>query len=178
MFCRGTISIMTSTLLPAPLLGWSEFDTFSSPIGELLLLGDGESLRAIFFEIEDHAKILSSNSLAKRSASFFEPTKLALNAFFSGEEYQLQTPLRPFLQGFQLEVVNYLPLIPRGQTTTYGQAAAALNRPGASRAVGSACAKNTIPLLLPCHRVVPASGQTGGYRGGPAVKKQLLDLEK
>jgi methylated-DNA-[protein]-cysteine S-methyltransferase len=65
----------------------------------------------------------------------------------------------------------------RGQTVRYGELAARVGSPGAARAVGTACATNPVPIVVPCHRVLPASGGVGSYGGGPARKVRLLELE-
>lgn len=67
--------------------------------------------------------------------------------------------------------------IPSGATTAYGEIARALKKPGATRAVGSACGANPIPVLIPCHRVLAAGGRLGGFSGGLATKRQLLRRE-
>lgn len=80
---------------------------------------------------------------------------------------------------FERAVLEQLRRIPRGQVRTYREIAAALGHPSASRAVGNACAKNPVPLIVPCHRVVRSDGGLGGYslRGGPGLKRRLLELE-
>lgn len=79
---------------------------------------------------------------------------------------------------FQTTVWEALRRIPRGEVRTYGEVAASVGRPGAHRAVANACAANRIALCVPCHRVVPAAGGTGGYAWGVEVKRRLLALEK
>lgn len=78
---------------------------------------------------------------------------------------------------FQQAVLRATARIPRGQIRTYGQIAARLGKPGAARAVGQALAANPFPLAIPCHRVVRAGGQLGGFGGGSALKRALLELE-
>ncbi len=78
---------------------------------------------------------------------------------------------------FQRRVWEELRRIPLGETRTYGEVAAAIGAPGASRAVGSACGANPVPVVVPCHRVVPASGGVGNYGLGPARKRTLLERE-
>jgi methylated-DNA-[protein]-cysteine S-methyltransferase len=79
--------------------------------------------------------------------------------------------------GFRQLVQRHLPEIGYGQTRTYGQVAALVGNPRAVRAVGTACATNPLPVVVPCHRVLPASGAVGGYVGGADAKKALLRLE-
>lgn len=83
------------------------------------------------------------------------------------------------LTDFARKVTNICRHIPRGQTLTYGEVAKQAGSPGAARAVGSVMARNRVPLIVPCHRVVPSSGGLGGYSAaqGVAMKKQLLEME-
>jgi len=74
-------------------------------------------------------------------------------------------------------VLNYLPGIAYGRTASYAAVAAAAGNPTAVRAVGTACATNPLPVVVPCHRVVRSDGSFGGYLGGPAAKQLLLNLE-
>jgi AraC family transcriptional regulator, regulatory protein of adaptative response / methylated-DNA-[protein]-cysteine methyltransferase len=92
----------------------------------------------------------------------------------SGEPFLLHIPATPF----ELSVYQKVVHIPRGQTRTYGRIASYLNRPDAARAVANALAKNPVALLIPCHRVVPASGGTGGYRWGESLKARLIEAER
>src|SRR5207247_6192231 len=80
---------------------------------------------------------------------------------------------------FEREVLDFLRTIPPGETITYGEIARRLGRPGASRAVGTACARNPAVIMIPCHRVVPKSGGLGNYssEGGPETKRKLLERE-
>lgn len=81
------------------------------------------------------------------------------------------------LSEFTVEVLDAVSDIPYGETATYSEIAEAIGHPGAYRAVGTACGKNPVPIVIPCHRVVPSSGGIGSYAGGSALKKRLLDLE-
>lgn len=89
----------------------------------------------------------------------------------------LELPLDVPASAFRRRVYGLLRAIPRGQTRTYAEVARGLGRPQAARAVGQACAANPVALLVPCHRVVPAAGGTGGYRWGPERKRALLRAE-
>ncbi|MBQ3090884.1 MAG: methylated-DNA--[Oscillospiraceae bacterium] len=100
----------------------------------------------------------------------------ALDAFFLGRDFDQPLPLAPEGTDFQRRVWAEVSRIPRGERRTYGQIARALGTPGAARAVGQACRRNPIPLLIPCHRVEGVSGLTG-YAGGLALKEALLRLE-
>ena len=101
-----------------------------------------------------------------------------LAEYFAGQRQSFTVPLAPRGTPFQQEVWRALCAIPYGQTRSYGQLAAALGRPSAARAVGGACRCNPIWLMIPCHRVVGASGSLTGYAGGLERKKALLALEQ
>ena len=98
--------------------------------------------------------------------------------YFSGARAEFDVPLAPRGTPFQKLVWQELCRIPYGQTRTYGEIAAAIGRPGAARAVGMACNRNPIWLLIPCHRVVGKSGDLTGYAGGLEMKQRLLELEQ
>ncbi len=101
-----------------------------------------------------------------------------LTEYFAGIRREFDLPLAPKGTPFQQAVWAQLLQIPYGETRTYGQLAAALGKPGASRAVGSACHCNPLAILIPCHRVLGANGRLTGYAGGLDVKEYLLELER
>ena len=101
-----------------------------------------------------------------------------LSEYFAGQRREFDLPLD--LSGvtpFRAEVLRALMRVPYGETTTYAELARAVGNPKAVRAVGSACATNPLPILIPCHRVLRTDGSLGGYRGGEAAKRFLLRLE-
>ena len=101
-----------------------------------------------------------------------------LGEYFAGRRHRFDLPLDLSLSsGFGRGVLSYLPTIDYGRTASYRSVAAAVNNPKAVRAVGTACATNPLPLVIPCHRVIRADGAIGAYLGGPEVKRQLLDME-
>ncbi|MDE3156386.1 MAG: bifunctional DNA-binding transcriptional regulator/O6-methylguanine-DNA methyltransferase Ada [Acidobacteriota bacterium] len=102
----------------------------------------------------------------------------AVLAHLEGRRPALDLPLDLRATAFQWQVWRQLRAIPRGTTRSYGEIAAAIGRPGAARAVARACASNPVALAIPCHRVVPATGGTGGYRWGVQRKKTILEREK
>ena len=101
-----------------------------------------------------------------------------LRAYFAGELHDFDLPLGGEGTAFQRIVWRALTTIPYGATRSYGEVARAIGRPSASRAVGAANGKNPIPIIVPCHRVIGASGELTGYAGGMTIKKQLLELER
>jgi methylated-DNA-[protein]-cysteine S-methyltransferase len=146
------------------------YDTIDTPIGDLLLAGDGEALTTV------------EMGGAPRPGWRRDPAALGdaagqLRAYFAGELRDFDLPLAPHGTPFQREVWAALRDIPYGETITYGELAAAVGRPGSARAVGAANGQNPIAVVIPCHRVIGASGALTGYGGGLPRKRLLLDLE-
>ena len=101
-----------------------------------------------------------------------------LHEYFSGKRKHFDFPLRPAGTPFQKSVWQTLLDIPYGQTRTYGQIATAIGKPRAVRAVGMACNRNPIWIVIPCHRVIGANSALTGYAGGLPLKRALLELEQ
>ena len=101
-----------------------------------------------------------------------------LTEYFDGLRKDFDLPLCPDGSDFQKSVWNGLLQIPYGETWSYGQMAAFVGRPKASRAVGGACHNNPISVVIPCHRVVGTNGALTGFGGGLEIKQQLLELEQ
>jgi methylated-DNA-[protein]-cysteine S-methyltransferase len=158
--CDGTMT-STDTIL---------YDTIDSPLGELLLACDGDALTAV------HMDGSPGRGWRRDPASLREATR-QLRAYFGGELREFELPLAPHGTGFQQEVWAALRQVPYGSTISYAELAAAVGRPGAARAVGAANGRNPIAVVIPCHRVIGASGALTGYGGGLARKRLLLDLE-
>lgn len=97
--------------------------------------------------------------------------------YLAGKRRSFDLPLAAKGTEFQHAVWNEMLNIPYGETRTYGQIAAALGKPKALQAVGQACGRNPIPIIVPCHRVVAAGGKLGGYAYGPGIKQFLLNVE-
>lgn len=107
----------------------------------------------------------------------FDAWMEAINGYMDGRLQQLDIPLDVNGTAFQLMVWRYLQTIPAGEKRSYKQVACAIGRPDAVRAVGTACGRNRVAMLIPCHRVLRGDGQLGGYRWGLERKCQLLALE-
>ncbi|MHA7987630.1 methylated-DNA--[protein]-cysteine S-methyltransferase [Rathayibacter sp. CAU 1779] len=154
-----------------------------SPIGRLLVAATPHGIVRIAFEREGFDAVLQT--LADRvSARVLEaPTKLEkavteLGEYFERRRTEFDLPLDHSLsRGFRGEVQRLLPTIAYGHTASYGQLADAAGRPRAFRAVGTACATNPLPVVVPCHRVLRGDGSLGGYAGGLDAKRALLELE-
>ncbi|HEY3442483.1 MAG TPA: methylated-DNA--[protein]-cysteine S-methyltransferase [Paludibaculum sp.] len=102
----------------------------------------------------------------------------SLAAHLAGRPAPLDLPLHLHATAFQMRVWRYLQTIPRGETRSYSQVAAAIGQPTAARAVARACAANTMAVVIPCHRVIRGTGHLGGYRWGLERKHSLLHAEK
>jgi len=151
-------------------LTWTVVD---SPVGELLLCGDGEALTGVYFspferpdgEPDDHDPVLAD-------------TRQQLKEYFAGEREEFDLPMAPSGTGFQLRVWAALLEIPYATTTSYGEIARRLELGSrGARAVGLANGSNPIPIIVPCHRVVGADGSLTGYGGGLDRKRTLLAIE-
>jgi methylated-DNA-[protein]-cysteine S-methyltransferase len=156
----------------------------STPIGRLLVVGGSEGLLRIGFEEEPEDDLLAD--IAARvgprvvsSESEMAPARDELQAYLEGdrETFDLPVDLRLARGEFRRAALQKLMEIPRGEVVTYAELAARSGNPRAARAAGTACATNPIPVVVPCHRVVPGGGGVGNYGGGPARKVQLLELE-
>jgi methylated-DNA-[protein]-cysteine S-methyltransferase len=150
--------------------------TVDSPIGELLLAGDGKALRLLHMQAGDRHRIRAQPGWT-RSEGQFAPAKAQLEEYFEGRRRRFDLPLEPDGSPFELAVWRALVDIPYGETVSYGEIAARIGRPGAARAVGVANARNPIAVIVPCHRVIGADGSLTGYGGGLERKRLLLDLE-
>jgi methylated-DNA-[protein]-cysteine S-methyltransferase len=146
------------------------YDSIESPIGELLLVGDGQALTAVHMDGTPGADWRRDPDALRASAE-------QLRAYFAGELREFDLPLAPHGTPFQREVWGALREIPYGSTISYGELATAVGRPDAPRAVGAANGRNPIAVVIPCHRVIGASGALTGYGGGLGRKRMLLDLE-
>ena len=157
------------------------FDVVETPIGELLLAASDRGLAAISFEtdedrVERLARIAGPRVL--RSPRSVDGARRELEEYFDGRRrtFDVALDLRA-LPPFTVSVLDELARVPYGETTTYGQLAQRVGHPGAARAVGTVMNRNRIPIVLPCHRVVGATGELTGYAGGLDVKRSLLELE-
>src|SRR5699024_11496613 len=113
-----------------------------------------------------------------RPAGILDEADAQISQYLAGGRREFDLPLDTRLAtGFRGQVQRHLADIAYGRTATYGQLAADLDRPGAVRAVGTACATNPLPLVWPCHRVLRSDGGLGGYRGRVEAKQRLLAME-
>jgi methylated-DNA-[protein]-cysteine S-methyltransferase len=159
------------------------YRTVESPVGTLLLARTDAGLVRVAFAVQDHEAVLQSLSdeISPRvleSPGRFDDVAHELDEYFAGRRTTFDLPLDlRLLRGFRRVVVEHLPDIAYGRTASYAQMAARAGSPNAVRAVGTACALNPLPLVLPCHRVVRSDGSPGQYAGGADAKRLLLALE-
>jgi methylated-DNA-[protein]-cysteine S-methyltransferase len=157
--------------------------TIDSPVGPLLLAATPKGLVRVAYDVEDHDRVLETLTRQISPRVLRAPKRLdvaarELDEYFARKRQAFDLPLDLSLsRGFRQLVQRHLPEIGYGQTRTYGQVAELVGNPKAVRAVGTACATNPLPVLVPCHRVLKADGTPGGYVGGPAAKMTLLRLE-
>jgi AraC family transcriptional regulator of adaptative response/methylated-DNA-[protein]-cysteine methyltransferase len=136
---------------------------------------DPQALREQLAAEYPNAKLDAMDAAAQAA---FDAWMVALNAHLEGRLPSLDLPLDIRGTAFQVRVWNYLRSIPYGEVVSYGEAATAIEAPRATRALASACARNRIAVLIPCHRVIRGDGDLGGYRWGLARKRTLIDTER
>jgi len=159
------------------------YRTIDSPVGPLLLAATAEGLIRVAYASEDHDAVLQALATRISPRMLHAPGRLdaaarELSEYFGGHRrrFGLALDLR-LATGFRRTVLSHLPEIGYGHTASYAAVAQLAGRPRAVRAVGTACATNPLPVVVPCHRVVRSDGSVGGYLGGPAAKRTLLALE-
>jgi methylated-DNA-[protein]-cysteine S-methyltransferase len=159
------------------------YRTVDTPVGPLLLAATTEGLVRVAYECEDFARVLEAlanrvSPRVLRAPKRLDQAARQLEEYFAGRRTGFELPLDYALSsGFRQLVQRHLPQIAYGHTETYKDVAAIVGNPKAVRAVGSACATNPLPVVVPCHRVLRTDGTLGGYIGGLAAKTTLLTLE-
>ena len=160
------------------------YRTVDSPVGALLIASTPAGLVRLAFSSEGHDAVLQNLSDRISPRMLHAPKRLddvarQLDEYFSGRRHTFDVPLDWQLsKGFRRVVLGHLAVdVGYGTTASYGALARLSGSPRAVRAVGTTCATNPIPVVVPCHRVVRSDGTLGAYRGGPAAKRTLLDLE-
>jgi methylated-DNA-[protein]-cysteine S-methyltransferase len=159
------------------------YRVLDTPVGPLLLAATPVGLVRVAFDVQGHDAVL--DDVARRvsprvlhAPSRLDPATRQLDEYFSGRRHSFDLALDLQLaRGFRRLVLDWLANLGYGSTTSYGAVADAIGKPGAARAVGTACATNPVPVVVPCHRVVRGDGGAGGYVGGVDSKRILLALE-
>ncbi|MGZ4651359.1 MAG: methylated-DNA--[protein]-cysteine S-methyltransferase [Kineosporiaceae bacterium] len=161
-------------------VAYRDLDT---PLGRLLLAATPAGLVRVAFPVEDPDAVLDALAAGISPRVLRAPARLdtvarELDEYFAGRRQAFDVPVDLQLaHGFRRAVLERLVEVPYAGTVSYGELAARVGSPRASRAVGTACALNPVPLVVPCHRVVRSDGSQGSYRGGPEAKRRLLALE-
>ena len=161
------------------------YTTLATPIGPLVVVQGARGVLRIAFEGEPLDRTLARVAAGVgprivQSDRELAATRDTLSAYLEGDDDSLALPVDLTLVGgeFRRAVLETLHReVHRGEVVTYGALAQQAGNPRAVRAVGSACATNPVPIVVPCHRVLPASGRLGNYGGGPERKRALLSLE-
>jgi methylated-DNA-[protein]-cysteine S-methyltransferase len=159
------------------------YRTVESPVGALMLAATERGLVRVAYASEDHDAVLQNLADRISPRVLHAPDRLdeaarELDEYFTGARRRFDVALDWRLSaGFRAVVLHRLPDIGYGRTATYAAVAALAGNPRAVRAVGTACATNPLPIVVPCHRVVRSDGRAGGYLGGPEAKRTLLGLE-
>ena len=152
------------------------YSLLDTPIGELLLTGDGSSVTGIW--MQSHRSEWRRTKALARDDRALAGARKQLTEYFAGERMEFDLPLAPEGTGFQRKVWNALCEIPYGVTISYGELARRIGQPTAARAVGLANGSNPLPIVVPCHRVIGADGSLTGFGGGIERKRWLLTHEK
>ena len=159
------------------------YRTLDTPVGTLLLAATTVGVVRVAYDVEGHDAVLSRLADAVsprilRSPARLETVTRQIDEYFTKRRNTFDVPIDLRLaNGFRRDVVEYLRDIGYGRRESYATVAAAIGHPRAVRAVGTACAHNPLPVVVPCHRVVRSDGSNGQYVGGTEAKSTLLELE-
>jgi methylated-DNA-[protein]-cysteine S-methyltransferase len=159
------------------------YRTIDTPVGTLLLAATTAGLVRVAYDVEGHDAVLAGladriSPRVLRAPSRLDSVARQIDEYFAKRRkaFEVTVDLR-LAEGFRRNVIEHLREIGYGHRESYATVAAAIGNPRAVRAVGTACAHNPLPVVIPCHRVVRSDGSTGLYVGGPLAKSTLLDLE-
>jgi methylated-DNA-[protein]-cysteine S-methyltransferase len=148
-----------------------------SAVGRLKLVADASRLFAVLWPNDRPSRVKLTKMREDPRHPVLREAERQLTEYFNGERTTFDLPLHLHGTAFQQQVWQQLQRIPYGQTQSYGDLASAIGRRSASRAVGMANSRNPLSIVVPCHRVIGASGQLTGFAGGIETKSKLLKLE-
>jgi methylated-DNA-[protein]-cysteine S-methyltransferase len=151
-----------------------EFDT---PLGTMRAVAEGAALASVDFIDARYVRPIAADWREDTRSPLLAECAKQLREYFAGDRTRFDLPLAPAGTLFQQRVWREIARIPYGDTTTYAQLAVRCEAPGAARAAGAATGRNPLAIVVPCHRVVGASGGLTGYAGGLPRKARLLALE-
>lgn len=147
------------------------FFIYNTPVGRVTIAGNGDAITSLAIGEVQMTGDRKPSPLTNDAAN-------QLQEYLAGKRRYFDLPLDPAGTSFQRQVWSELLDIPYGATRTYGELAHAVGSPRGARAVGTACNRNPIAIVVPCHRVLSSNGKLGGYAYGTEVKRFLLDLER
>jgi methylated-DNA-[protein]-cysteine S-methyltransferase len=147
---------------------------YDSPAGRIRISENGQCITAIRF-VDARTALPETD---ETETPLLREAVRQLSEYFDGKRRLFDLPLDLYGAGFQQRIRQALCAIPYGETRSYGQIAATVGCPKGARAVGMACNRNDISIVVPCHRVIGAGGQLTGYAGGLERKRQLLEIER
>lgn len=151
---------------------------YSSPLGEILIVSDGEAICGLWFYNQKYFKSTVDDDLIKKhDLDIFKKATKWLDDYFDGLNPEFDFKLNPQGSDFRLMVWRILTEIPYGETITYGEIASKISPTMSAQAVGGAVGHNPIAIMIPCHRVMGTDGKLTGYAGGIDRKLELLKLE-
>jgi methylated-DNA-[protein]-cysteine S-methyltransferase len=153
------------------------YDIVASPVGDLHVAATDRGLCRISYFGDEWEEQLARGFGVRVLRSPLDDVRRELDEYFDGRRRSFDLALDLRVAPFPADVLRELARVPYGRTDTYGKLAARAGRPRAARAVGTIMNRNPIPIVLPCHRIVGASGALTGYAGGLDVKRRLLELE-
>ena len=153
------------------------YDVFTSPIGAITASSDGNAVTGLHIEGDRYFTAVPTDWVRVESSAVLRQLKIELAEYFAGKRTQFDVPVAFKGTEFQQSVWTALQTIGRSETTSYGALAAAIGRPKAVRAVGTAVGRNPLCIVVPCHRVLASDGSLGGYVAGLERKRHLLTLE-
>ena len=153
------------------------YTCIESPLESILLTSDGTALTSLSMGASQHGPRVGQDWVRSEDAAPFAETKRQLALYFDGRLTRFDLPLARQGTSFQQSVWEELEAIPYGATISYGEVARRIGSPNASRAVGLANGRNPLAIIVPCHRVIGASGRLVGYGGGLPRKEALLAFE-
>ncbi len=151
------------------------YTSLDSPIGELLLVGDGQALHGLY--MQEGRTAISVLPQWERQDGPFETVRAQLDEYWDGRRRAFDVPLALHGSPFQQQAWRALQQIPYGETVSYGEQARRIGPTADPRAVGQANGRNPVAVIVPCHRVIGADGSLTGYGGGVERKRLLLELE-
>ena len=151
---------------------------YESPLGEMLIVSDGEAICGVWFYGQKHFKsTVVGKTIHDDGLSIFKKAKQWFEDYFNGKNPQINFQLKPEGSKFRQKVWKILSEIPYGETLTYGEIASQISPNMSAQAVGGAVGRNPISILIPCHRVLGSDGKLTGYAAGLDKKIELLKIE-